>query len=128
MTDEQQIMALLEDYVRLFDAGDADGCAKLFTEDCVIKRAGGFEIRGREAWRTAVLNRPGDGRGWHRLGAVEITVNGDSANAVAKAEAEDRQGTRHLARYEDTYTRTPEGWRIADRLVVIEESHPGAPR
>jgi len=65
------------------------------------------------------------GAGWHRAGVVKIDVDGDSASAFTRYEAMDQNGELCRRRYEDTYVRGPQGWRIASRKVVIGKRIPG---
>ncbi|MGE3251388.1 MAG: nuclear transport factor 2 family protein [Hyphomonadaceae bacterium] len=123
MSDQDDIVRLQQDYARLFDARDADAYANLYTSDCVVTTPWGQEINGRDKMRKAVLHTP-PGPGWHRPGETTIDVRGDAASAIARYTAMDRNGDLCTGRYEDTYRKTPEGWRIASRKVFIEERTP----
>ena len=123
MNDQDEIRALQIAYAKYFDARDADNYAALYTEDTTVTTPWGQVIRGRDKMRKAVVNTPA-GKGWHKPGDTEIVVDGDDAKGVSFYKAMDGKGDVFTGRYIDTYRRTTEGWRIASRVVLIDEPIP----
>lgn len=125
LADEAEIRSLHVLYAQRFDARDADGYAELFTDDTIVTTPWGQIIHGRDKMRKAVLNTPA-GKGWHRPGEARIQIDGDTATGDCAYLAQDLNGDVCRGRYLDVYRRTAEGWRIAERTVIIDERTPGS--
>jgi hypothetical protein len=132
--DQLEIIRLLNAYGPLVDSGEGHAAAQLWTKDGVfdmgsVRRMSADELAAAcfgEAHRELIDNGSA-----HFTGTPYITVNGDSAEAVGYAflvrkEAERWFIYRATANYW-TLTRTPKGWRIAERcnrlLDGSEDSH-----
>ena len=116
-------------YARGIDFRDYDGTADLFTEDGELDA--GVPLRGREKIRRALLRRPDELRSRHVLSNIFIDVVDEaSARGVSyltlyrhtgeeslQAAPIELAGPAAVGHYEDTFTRTAEGWRIARRKL-----------
>jgi len=116
-------------YARGIDFRDYDAAADLFTEDAELDV--GFPLRGREKIRRALSRRPDELRSRHVLTNIFIDVV-DDANArgisyltlYRHVGAESLQaapielaGPAGVGHYEDAFTLTAGGWRIARRKL-----------
>ncbi|AFC56555.1 MULTISPECIES: nuclear transport factor 2 family protein [Mycobacterium avium complex (MAC)] len=110
--DEAAIRDLIAGYALALDAGDVDGCVRLFAPD------GEFLAYGRtfaghdgiaDMFRAAA-------RGLHLTGVSRITVDGDRASARSQVLFV-RAGDLQLrpALYDDELTRVDGQWRFARR-------------
>lgn len=71
------------EYNKAFDAGDAPGCSKFFTEDVVLMPPDGPMIRGRQAFEASYRSRMGkNSGGTHTNKLVEFGVEGDMAYEI----------------------------------------------
>ncbi len=114
--DLEEIRKLLARYCFAIDARDAESWASLFADDGVFHYAPGEPITGREELRSFVSMIPDDR---HHLTLNEIIeIDGDAA--TVKAYALVTKGTppviSAVGDYDDTLTRTAEGWRFARRI------------
>ena len=123
MSDFDDIRALQLNYAKFFDARDVENYAGLYTEDAELRTPWGHEIRGREKIRKSIANTP-PSKGWHKPGETTLNIDGDTAEGVCQYEAMDGAGSLATGRYVDTYRRTPQGWRIASRQVIVERRVP----
>lgn len=120
MTDEQEIEALQHAYARYFDTRDAHAFADLYTDDAVLVQIDGKEIRTKEKFVKSVVNMPLPTNGYHRILGGDIVVEGDTAHAICRFEARTTAGQDVTGHYDDSYRRTPAGWKITRRAVHID--------
>jgi uncharacterized protein (TIGR02246 family) len=121
LLDRQEITAVMAAYTRCADLNQPEQQAAVFTEDCRVRYHPADWITGRaeltEKLRTALA---GYTRTSHHLGNIEIDFDGpDSATAQSAVIAWHRRhdGTEWTlyGRYVDRWTRTSQGWRLAER-------------
>jgi ketosteroid isomerase-like protein len=127
-SDEQAITALIHAYAERLDEGDLDGVAALFAEATWRTPARAEPLRGAAAVRRAYAGvRLYDGRPCtkHVLTNVTVEVAPDAATARARSYFTVLQARPDLplqpiicGRYHDAFTRGPDGWRFADRLIL----------
>ena len=130
--DQVAIEQLLNRYCHKLDRGDIEAVIELFSDDAVLipEYEGGAHHAGREAvrgWYTHyAATTIAAVRGLrHKISTVMIEVDGDTATAACYLDADSihkTSGKRSLVggRYEDRLVRTPAGWRIAERRIVID--------
>jgi len=114
--DLEEIRHLLARYCFAIDARDAETWAGLFTDDGVFHYALGDPLTGREELRSFVSMVPDDR---HHLTMNEIIeIDGDTATvkAYALVTKETPPVISAVGDYDDTLTRTAEGWRFARRV------------
>jgi ketosteroid isomerase-like protein len=130
--DQVAIEQLLNRYCHKLDRGEVDAVVELFTADAVLVPA--YEGDTRHAGRAAVhawyaryaANTVAAVRGLrHKISTAMIEVDGDTATAVCYLDADSvnpKTGQRSLVggRYEDRLVRTPAGWRLCERRIVID--------
>lgn len=133
LLDDKEIEQLLFEYCRAADANDPESLADCFTEDCVARYAPGPPSVGRAGRRDqATRDLAMFSATSHHLTNLTITyLDDDSARAESVVHAwhrpnEDRGNWQLWARYRDLVRRTPGGWRIAERelLLVGEDGFP----
>jgi uncharacterized protein (TIGR02246 family) len=130
--DQVAIEQLLNRYCHKLDRGEIDAVLELFADDAVLipEYEGGARHAGREAvraWYTRYgANTIAAVQGLrHKISTVMIDVTGDTATASCYLDADSiskTNGKRSLVggRYEDRLVRTPAGWRIAERRIIID--------
>ena len=128
LEDRAEISHLVHEYCRVYDEGDHDAMADLFAEDALIDYgpALGGETRGRENIRTWLRGIYGFHRTSHHLSNAQVWFDDDDpdrARGVCYVLAwhewpDDRPNAVLYGRYEDEYTRTSEGWRLAVRREI----------
>jgi ketosteroid isomerase-like protein len=131
LVDREAVRDVVQAYARAVDAKDLAGVAACFTADCAYEGALG---RGTIAEALATLRTAMDRYAvtMHFLGTHAATVDGDAAHAETYAVAHHvRRDGGHLVvgvRYQDGLVRTPDGWRIARRVVRTDwrAEHPAA--
>jgi hypothetical protein len=113
-----EITDLYARYSHAFDEGDGETVAGLFTVDGVFARAGADPVVGRES--LAAFVNAAAGRGMRHLVSdilVEPIDGGARGQAYVLAllagGSELRLAT--FGRYDDEFTRTPDGWRFRER-------------
>lgn len=110
--DEAAIRDLIAGYALALDAGDVDGCVRLFASD------GEFLVYGRTfAGHDGIAGMfRAAARGLHLTGVSRITVDGDRASARSQVLFV-RCGDLQLrpALYDDELTRVDGQWRFARR-------------
>ncbi|WP_433562026.1 nuclear transport factor 2 family protein [Nocardia sp. CA-151230] len=122
--DELAITRLIASYGPLVDAGAAEAVAELWTEDGEYD-VEGWHMRDRGQVRDMVESQAHQSLiaagSAHFLGPVSVTVDGDTAAAVCESLLVRRRdggffvwraGANHFR-----LVRTPEGWRIAQRIT-----------
>ncbi|MGW2888768.1 nuclear transport factor 2 family protein [Streptomyces griseoruber] len=120
--DLAELRHLLSLFAHVFDNGDLDGLAEVFTEDGVIILAGpGREFHGLEAIREFNRSLGAQSPDHHTLDTVFTT---DPTDPYGTVRARSRylallpDGSAHNGDYLDVLVRTPKGWRIAHRRSV----------
>jgi len=135
LVDRLGIADLMFEYCSCCDLNDPDGIARCFTEDCVTdygpgegQPTRGRSIRRSEAARDLALFDATS----HLLSNVRISFENDDraqvrsvVHAWHKPKDSDSSWNLH-GQYHDVVARTKEGWRIAERklLVVSAEGFP----
>lgn len=121
-------------YCRLLDTKDWEGWKQLFTEDCVIDTSGsgGKVERGRDQFVASVSQSLATARTAHQIHSPEIRIEGDSAHvtwAMQDRVVKDEFALTGYGHYEETYVRTPQGWKIAEsrltRLIMEVDKQQG---
>jgi len=120
LTDEQAIRELQLDYARHFDARNAQAFADLYSDDAVLVQIGVKEIRSREKLVKSVVNMPPPNGGYHRVLQTDTQIDRDTARAVCRFQARTTDGQDVTGHYQDSYRRTPQGWRITRRAVFLD--------
>lgn len=132
-TDEreakQDIGELLVRYCTGIDRRDWELFRTCFTEDCHADYGdiGMWESAEAITEFMAATHAP-MGHTLHRLSNVAVTMNGDSAEARSYVDAilmaaDGTSGINAYGWYDDTLTRTPDGWRIARRHFTMVTFH-----
>jgi hypothetical protein len=122
--DRQAVVAVTVAYCWALDGREWDRLDQVFTVDAQAELGGWFvgieAIKGRV--RTAL--DPLD-VSQHMIGTHEVQIDGDRATSRCylhaqhvRAIAGDQQQLIVAGRYEDELVRTPEGWRIARRVLT----------
>ncbi len=121
LLDRQEITAMMAAYTRCADLNQPEQQAEVFVENCRVKYHPADWIVGRgaliEALRTAIAKYSNTS---HHLGNIEIDFEGpDSATAQSTILAWHRRNDGSewtlYGRYVDRWTRTGQGWRLAER-------------
>lgn len=125
ISDRLEIQQLVVDYSTAIDMKDFDALDKVFTEDAYVDYRAMGGIDGRypivKAWLgEALCAFPAH---QHMISNISIVLDGDEAsgrivcfNPMEVALANGTRQTFFLGLwYVDRYTRTPAGWRIAQR-------------
>ena len=124
LEDREAIRDLDARYCRYLDHGMWDRLVDCFTVDGTFD--GLSVVQGRDALRDffASLASGGLTAFWHHVSNLEITVGTNADTGSARATSLLWQpcvldGVPHVAagRYEDTLTRTPDGWRYVRKQV-----------
>jgi uncharacterized protein (TIGR02246 family) len=125
--DRAEIRELLSEYCFNMDDGDFAGVASLFTEDGEWVAA--YEqARGRDPI-TDLLERINPDRAAgpfrkHIVANSVVRVDGDAATSRASylvlMAVDGRPAPIIVGTYDDIWTRTPQGWRIARRVLRHE--------
>ena len=126
LADQVEIMQLVAQYGPSVDSGKGEATAALWTEDGSFDAVPFYEMRGHEDI-AAMVHGPGhqrlitNGCG-HVLTVPHIVVDGDEATGRSYAlnirwdgEA-DRFWVARVSANTWRWVRTPQGWRIADRV------------
>jgi uncharacterized protein (TIGR02246 family) len=128
VADELAIRNVIASMAIGADTGGIDDYVNLFTEDAEWLMPGG-ERRGRADIRAGVVERRRDGvtgpgtNTRHMVGSIDVHVDG-SDTATARSYyvfIRDTKGTPTIATlgfYNDTFTRTADGWKIARRDIT----------
>ncbi|MDB5453972.1 MAG: nuclear transport factor 2 family protein [Caulobacteraceae bacterium] len=113
--DRAEVQALRHRYHALLNSDRAAEIANLFAVDGELQYGGGPVVSGRDAIRAYLADLPVD---WVRqfVHSNEVTVDGDRASGMADMEGRRivRGQSQFMAgRFDDSYVRTPDGWRFA---------------
>jgi hypothetical protein len=132
LADRIEIAELLAEYCRALDLMDLLSLAKVFTADCIVDYGPEKRLKSRGAdgvarslermWRWA--------RTSHHLSNVQVAFAGpDEARAtsyvMAWHERPDGSTATVFGQYYDRLVRLAEGWRIAERRMVMNGSDQG---
>jgi uncharacterized protein (TIGR02246 family) len=113
VTDDQaSICELIADYALALDAGDIEGCLRLFTDDAEFL-VYGRSFAGRDSIGTMFRDAP---RGQHLTGVSRIDVHDNTASARSQVLFV-RAGSLQLrpALYDDELLRVDGDWRFQRR-------------
>lgn len=126
LEDHLAVTQLVAQYGPDVDSGSAEATAQLWTEDGIFDAVGAIEMRGREQIAGMVqmqghqdLITNGCG---HVLTVPHVVVNGDEAHGRGYAlnirwdVVAQRFWVARLSANTWRWVRTPEGWRIAERV------------
>lgn len=127
LLDERAIVAVATRYCRALDTKDWPQLTAVFLSDATADLASPTRLVGLEAIvtriRTALEHLDAS---QHLVGNHEVSVDGDSATHRCYVQAQHvlraaTGGHNYLVggRYEDELVRTPDGWRIAYRALVV---------
>ncbi|MEB3980592.1 nuclear transport factor 2 family protein [Mycobacterium sp. 663a-19] len=107
MTDERAIRELIAGYALALDAGDVDGCVRLFTDDAEFL-VYGRSFAGRDGIAKMFRDAP---RGLHLTGVSHVDVHDDTASARSQVLFV-RAGSLQLrpALYDDELVRVDGRW------------------
>lgn len=121
LLDRQEITSVMAAYARYADMNQPEQQAAVFTEDCRVRYHAAEWIVGRadlaEKLRTALARYT---KTSHHVSNIEIDFEGpDSATAqsavIAWHRRHDGSEWTLYGRYVDRWTRTEQGWRMAER-------------
>lgn len=126
MLDHHEIIALTHAYCWALDRNRYDELDDVFLPDATA-HLGGLDLVGRDAIKARIdraLTRLDDSQ--HIVATHQIKVTGDTATCRCYLHAQhvmrDAVGGPHYivaGRYEDRLVRTPDGWRIAHRDLLV---------
>jgi ketosteroid isomerase-like protein len=135
VTDRMEISDLLLSYFRALDRADKEGVLGVYSEDARLMVDPEHVLNGRQAIRAFLANWPTPAEGadvpWvgrtvshHMMGVPKIAIDGDRARTETYALSQNVEGDPanggnvrvKALRYMDTLRRTPDGWRIVDRV------------
>ncbi|MFD5460122.1 nuclear transport factor 2 family protein [Streptomyces olivaceus] len=131
--DEAEIARLLADYAFSLDRRDWPRVVSLFTEDVSLQIAfdnylpEAADFQGTSSGSKAVVEglsqqfKKYDGT-QHLLGASQFEVTDGGVHAVTQFVAHHHRGSDYYhtgGTYDDHLVRTPEGWKIARRALLI---------
>lgn len=136
VSDRQELRGLVDRYAQSADRRDRPGFAAGFTVDGALVVGGGREIKGREAIGKVLEHLETNYvRTMHFVGNHVVDFVGDGAQGetyciahhIYSHDAGERD-TSMFIRYIDSYTRTPDGWKMSRREVNIawQEDRPVA--
>jgi uncharacterized protein (TIGR02246 family) len=121
LLDRQEITAVMAAYTRCADLNQPEQQAAVFVDDCRVTYHPSEQIVGRRALVEALRKAlAGYAKTSHHLGNIEIDFDGpDSAAAqstvIAWHRRHDGSEWTLYGRYIDRWTRTDQGWRLAER-------------
>lgn len=126
LTLEREIALVLRRYALMCDERDWAAIGDVFSTDARADY-GGWKLDDRAAI-LAMLKKSLDGCGptQHLLGNLEVTIEAEAVSSRVSVRAAHRgAGARSgetydcLGEYHDRWTRTSDGWRIAQRRMVV---------
>lgn len=125
--DEVEIAKLLAKLGQMADDGDLNEYAQLFTEDGSWTGPAGDTRTGRADIIAGAQQRRDDGiqgpgtNSFHLISNVNIDVDGDTATGKTYyhyyRNADATPQLTVMGVYRDKFRRTPEGWRMAKRVI-----------
>ena len=126
---EQEIRNLIARLAHLADDGDIEEYLDLWTEDATWT-AEGVPHTGRDARRARIHAHRADGTqgpgtsSRHLNTTLWVAVDSDEATAqsyyVYMRDATTAPHVARTGRYYDTFRRTPDGWKYAERRIVSD--------
>jgi 3-phenylpropionate/cinnamic acid dioxygenase small subunit len=134
--DELEIRNLIAALAVKADIGEIDEYAALFTDDAVwempanpamgleasVKNGRGDIVEGVRTRRSSGVQGPGSGT-MHSITTQLVEVSGDDASGHVYYQflgsADGKPAVLTLGRYEDRYRRTPGGWKVAHRKILL---------
>lgn len=130
LLDLEEIRDLTCEYARCVDLLDAEGVARLFTDDCVVDYGPGMGTvteGSAELGRRLATGLPRFEATSHHISNVQVRVDEadpDRATGIAYLYAWHRlpgdAPDAHLwGQYHDVFRRTADGWRIAERTLKV---------
>ena len=140
LADRLEIEEVLTRYAWALDSKQFDGLDDVFTADAHIDYTSSGGVKGRypevRAWLAEVL--PRFAMSQHLVTNKRIAVDGDAAtsrayfyNPMVTAKPDGSRGVFYVgAEYHDQLARTPQGWRITERIeksVWTDGDVPAAP-
>lgn len=126
LEDRAEIHDLYARYAHAFDGADAEAWAALFMPEGRFSPPGIEPVIGTQALRGFVADRSSDLPGMrHVIANVLVRADGDVVTGAAyfvcfRLGGDGQFRIRNFGRYEDTFARHGDGWRIATRDVVSE--------
>lgn len=123
--DEAAIVRLTHDYCWALDTHDFEALRSVFMPDCVTRLGG--EQHGVDEVIARVSSALGSlDTSQHMVSTHQIRTDGDAATGRCYLHAQHVRGDTDgggqyivAGRYEDRYVRTSDGWRIAERELVV---------
>ena len=132
LIERQAITDVLIEYCTALDRMDLSRLASLFTVDCVVEYGPEEWLwsRGRDALEQSLARMWRWSRTSHHLSNVRIDFRDDDEAFVrsyvhAWHERGDGSSATILGQYHDRFLRADEGWRIAERRMVMNGSDAG---
>lgn len=129
---ELEIRNILARLAHLADDGDLEEYLGYFTDDATWGNLGSDDVRSGRAdllagaveRRESGIQGPGSGTR-HVLTTTSVEIDDDAARARSyflylDTKEADGVAVRLTGRYLDDFTRTPEGWRMSRRRIVID--------
>ncbi|MGW2934640.1 nuclear transport factor 2 family protein [Streptomyces sp. NPDC001156] len=124
--DVQEVTRPVVQYGHLVDARDWEGMAAIFTGEATIEWVndqGSIKLSITEVLsRLAVYDHPS---AHHATNVLTDVTDQDTVRVTSKGLAIEPDGRSWSVTYTDLVTRTPAGWRIAQRVV---QEHPSQAR
>lgn len=127
--DEAALRQLVFGYARCADTRDGEGFAALFSADGVLEGAR-FRYEGTDRLRTVTKGLEPFLKTYHTVHNCFFKADGSAATGVIYSSAHHLTAQRlggfedyvMYITYHDRYARDGDGWRIANRKVVLEFS------
>ncbi|RJG18998.1 nuclear transport factor 2 family protein [Massilia cavernae] len=124
---ERELHLVLCRYTRACDQRDWPAMDEVFIEEASAEFGSGYRLQGREPIVAMIRGHlDGCGPSQHLLGNLVVDVNGAAIDSRVYVRAAHRGAGsmrdltyESLAEYQDRWTLTPAGWRIAHRRMVI---------
>lgn len=126
--DGLAIRDLISRVARCADGDDVEAYVALFTPDASWEMPGA-ERRGHDDIRAGSLERRATGaigpgsNTRHVVGTVAVDLDGDRATAASTwqfyVDTVTAPRLALMGTYDDTFVRTPDGWRLARRVITI---------
>jgi ketosteroid isomerase-like protein len=128
---ERACADLQNEYARSVDFRDYDNIVDVFTDDATLVI--GQKLEGRQAILDAMMQRPGELRSRHVItnafidvldernarGICYLTLYRYQGQESLERGAAPLRGAAAVGHYEDTFVRTPQGWRIRHRVLHL---------